>query len=102
MVKIFELFFLSFCYSCGGVNTGESLAFKIIDEGISKYVIGYSYPVKGGPALLFATDFYDRFLNGDKDIQGNDRIKDFYKKSFLKCYNKNNIRNYVPFLYMYT
>lgn len=100
--KNFELFFLSFCYSCGGVNTGESLAFKIIDEGISKYVIGYSYPVKGGPALLFATDFYDRFLNGDKDIQGNDRIKDFYKKSLLKCYNKNNIRNYVPFLYMYT
>jgi hypothetical protein len=99
----FKLFFFSFCYSAGGVEAGESLAFQILSRGISKHVIGYSYSIGGQSASTFAKYFYDNLLNGDKNEKGEDRLKIIYKEALEKFYAKNNgMTEYVPFLYMYT
>lgn len=99
----FRLLFFSFCYSAGGVDEGENLAFKILSKGIAKNVIGYSYSVGGQSASTFSKYFYDKLLNGDSDEEGKDGLKNIYKEALEHLYAKNHgITEYVPFLYMYT
>lgn len=97
--NFFNLFFLSFCYSGGGVVDTEngnvdSLAFKIINEGIAQYAIGFSYPVGDITASSFSKIFYNNLFIGHA-------IKDAYIESLRKCY-KINSKKYIPFLYTNT
>lgn len=96
--KDFKLLFFSFCFSGGGIKN-ESLAFKILYEGISKYAIGYNYPVGGESASEFAKNFYGLLLNGKKDHEGRNDIKGVYMRSLDK-YKANGTKKYIPLLYI--
>jgi hypothetical protein len=93
----YTFFFLSLCYSGGGLKIEESLSFKLSKKGISDYVIGYNESVGGKSGAKFAEFFYLMFLNK--------KSGDFvsaYKEALIKYKNSLNGRNqkYFPFLYI--
>lgn len=91
--KNLSLIFLSFCFSGGGLDGDEeSLAFKLIKNGASKYVIGYRYPVGDSSAATFTKIFYEYLINGDE-------IERVYKTSLSKYY-ESGTKEYIPLLYM--
>lgn len=91
--RCFKLIFLSMCYSGGGIEGKESLAFNIVKSGCSKYVIAYSNAVGEDSARLFADSFYKNLITGN-------RIEEVYKSS-LATYRStlNNKDYYMPLLY---
>jgi hypothetical protein len=98
--KKFSLLFLSFCYSGGGLNNNNSLAFQISSKGISKYVIGYRYGVGETSAMTFAEYFYKLLVNGFAATK-QDRLREVYKESLSKYYSDSQSNNvYVPILYI--
>lgn len=99
--KNFLLFFLSICYSGGGLNNGKnSLAFHITNKGISKYVIGYRFGAGEDSALAFATIFYKTLLSGSIDGT-QDSIEGVYKKSLQEYYRMPlSSSGYLPLLYI--
>ncbi|MCK9587911.1 MAG: CHAT domain-containing protein [Terrimicrobiaceae bacterium] len=96
----FQLLFFSFCFSGGGVNSSESLAFQIVRRGISKYVVGYSSPVGENSASLFAKYFYDILLNGTTNERGGFQLEAVYKEALKKYYSEKSNTKYVPYLYV--
>lgn len=90
----FNLFFASSCYSAGGLLlNNDSLAYKIVEQGISNSSIGYRNPVGETFAKNFASYFY-QYLTGGFDVI------DVYKKSLRKVYEENLVTNYIPFLFV--
>jgi len=98
----FNIIFLSYCFSGGDIEEQEgSLAFDIINKGISKYVISYKNTVGEGSAKEFALIFYGLLMNGIKDSQEQDDIENLYKKSLRDFFEKGKKIKNVPFLYIH-
>jgi len=102
--KKFLLSFLSFCYSGGGlIDNKNSLAFHLVNRGISKYAIGYRHGVGEDSALNFSEIFYRILLNGSNSGRNNNKIEEVYKKSLLEYNEKSGLNNrYTPILYTNT
>lgn len=87
-----KLIFLSLCYSGGGILNKESLAFKIIKSGCSRYVIAYRDPVGELSAKEFTELFYKNLTTGKE-------IEEVYKTSLSSYYSGPKKREYIPLLY---
>lgn len=90
----FRFLFFSFCYSGSGCREGENLAFNAVNNGISKYTIGYSYGVGDESASLFTKCFYHHLLN-KKD----ETIENTYKKALGDYYRSRGTTKYIPLLF---
>ncbi len=90
----FCVVFLSLCYSGGGVNGQNSIAFDLIQSSTTQVVIGYNNAVGEQSARDFAKMFYEYLTAGGTIIE-------VYKQALNKYYlshGKNRVK-YVPLLF---
>jgi len=100
--KSFYVVFLSYCYSGGGLlKDNPSLAYQMIEEGISKYSIAYDSGVGQDSASEFANYFYRQILNVIFDDAGKDNMENIYSKSLMNYYRSSTaVPKYIPMLYV--
>jgi hypothetical protein len=89
----YNLIFLSMCNSGGAQkNLEDNLAYKIIKNAGSSYVVSFIGPVGEKSAKEFSEEFYGLLVNGES-------IEAIYKEALVKYKVKTNRNKYIPVLY---
>jgi hypothetical protein len=96
----FLLMFFSLCNSGGCIFNRNSLAFRVVNEGIAKYTIGYRYGVGEKYAFSFSEIFYHTLLSGAENSRV-DRLERVYRRSLSEYYKGLGAdKKYIPILYI--